>query len=951
MRKFFIIVILPVLVFGLRYRAVRHHNYQWVEVIATGEKNSTRRREIIHTLKDFHRRMQRDIVEQLSILRENGDVQWFRPLWIADVIVFEGNQSSAQILRKNFPEYEISIEVPQNALIFEKFSPMRESALVNCNFSPITKNFPPDSLVWNTRYIGIRRVWKRFGTYGDGVLVAAFDTGIDRDVRDIADAVWHNSGEGLLFDSTDADDNGYFDDVWGYNFYDTTSHPYDDKGHGTHLSGTIAGKFGTGLAPNSTIVPLKVLNHSGVGNESDVWLAIEYSVEIGALVGNFSIGWRHSSDPPPDRETWRTVMQNAIEMGFVPCVAAGNEGGSDTTVNDLRTPGDVPEVITVGAVDSALARATFSSIGPVEWDDFPYPPGLIKPDICAYGTDIVSTVLPGGYEGWDGTSMATPHITAIATLMRQINPELSSYEIRAILESTAVDLGAPGKDNFYGSGMVNIFDALMMCAEMETVVYSADVEGTLFVYPQRLRFFGSGDTIFIPQNAEYLVFLADGFYPETLEFSCESESVFFSPDAEAMREVRVGIMDFESGDVVAGEIYVGGDTISIPESFGFVSLPDRNIEVAAAAEGYTSTAETLAADEDCIFFFLHHCIDFEDSGAFEGTMDWEWGEPEFGLHRAHSGNKLWATARADTYRSSSNSWLTSDWCSVESTAAVFFWHWFDCEATNWGFWDGGNVLCDFGDGWEIVYPIGDYNCHLDDYNAVMPWEPAFSGTLTGNFWHQEKISLFGVEEPCSVRIAFHFSSDDNTTRAGWFIDDVCIAERTVREPIVRSARIASDTVVVSVYGVSAPLDDVHFLYIDETTSPMERFACDSFLGIVQGEDGDTVRFKISAVDVDGREAIYPDSFLTAVKPTTKITEFDEHKDEHRNIKILNFSDGFEIRLDCDFIEIFDVLGKRAFFKNVKNDKKIFWRPESSGIYFIKFHTSDKNFVSRVSFIR
>ncbi len=955
MRRVLLILIFPIITFGLRYKAVHHHNYQWVHSVAQNEPLTKRREIVISALKKFNRSRQSAIIDKIVLLKDNGDIRWFHPLWLADVILFDGNSSAAQILRKEFPQYKISPELPQNVLLKSRADNLHsmqqsatdaESALSDFH----SAIFPPETLVWNAGAIGILEVWKKFGTYGNGVLVSTFDTGLDRWVPDIVGAVFQNPGESDIFDSIDDDDNGYPDDIWGYNFWDTTSHPYDDKGHGTHLAGTIVGRFGTGLAPAATIVPLKVLNHSGVGVEGDVWIAIEYAVEIGALVGNFSIGWRHGADPPPDRDTWRTVLTNAIEAGFVPAIAAGNESGSDSTVDDLRTPGDVPEVITVGAVDSALNLSTFSSIGPVEWDDFPYPPGLIKPDICAFGSDVESTVMPGGYERWDGTSMATPHITAICALMRQINPELSAYDIKAILESTAVDLGTTGKDNFFGSGMVNIFDALMNCAEMETVIYSATVSGTLTVLPQNLLFFGDGDTIFIPHTADYFVFHSPGFVPETLDFDGESGFVGFAPTIAIQPHIRVGIMDFDTGEPIDGSIFTGTDTVEIHSTFTSVIMPSYDIPIVAQSQGYTTEIETLFTGDECLFFFLHRCIDFEDSATFSGTMDWEWGEPAVGPENAHSGSKLWATALADTYRSSSDSWLASNWVSVGSTAAVYFWQWFDCEATNWGFWDGGNILCDFGSGWQVIYPIGDYPCHLDDYNAIMPWEPAFSGTLTGNFWHQKKFPLFSVDEPGSVRIAFHFSSDDNTTRAGWFIDDVCIAKRTVREPIIRSVQIFADTIITAAYGVSAPIADAQFLYPDESTSPMEQFACDSFSGIVAGAPGDTVRFKISIIDGDGREALYPaDSFLIAVKPLTKISEHGIVVKPKCTIE--HAPDGFRIDANGDELTIFNISGKKLFDQKIDGEKNFLWQPKNSGVYFIKVSHSAKKIVSRVVFIK
>lgn len=949
MKKIIVFLFVPALLFGMRYYAVQRHSYSWLRDFV---KQTKERKQVIAALKRYSASNQEQIIASLNEMLKSGDVLWYRALWLADIILLDANQSAVRKLREEFTQYRFRADFSKDAILAQGFSsPAKRKSYKPSQFDfslanvPLT--IPPDTVVWNLRPFNVSSVWKKFGTYGDGVIIAIFDTGLDPWVPDIVGRVHTNLSEAQHFNGEDDDGNGYIDDIWGYNFRDTTSHPYDDKGHGTHVSGTVVGQYGTGIAPRAKIMPLKVLNSNGSGREGDVWAAIEYAVESGAQVGNFSIGWRHSEEP--DRETWRTVITNAIDAGLVCVIAAGNEAGTDTTIYDLRTPGDIPEAITVGAVDSMLARASFSSIGPVVWDDFPYPPGLTKPDVVAPGTGVISTVLPGGYESWDGTSMAAPHITAISALMKQLNPEVSHYQIKAILESTAVDLGASGKDNYYGSGFVNLTDALLSVTEMCTVAFYSDVPGTLLVLPQMLCFFGENDTIFIPSDAETLVFYSPGYVPETLLFSGESCTIHFSPDIALERTVRIGVMDFESGEPIDAKLFFETDTIAI-SGFAEVVLPSLAVPISATAEGYTITSDTITSEQECKFLFLHHCEDFEDSATFSGTVDWEWGIPSVGPASARSGDKLWATALADTYQSSSDSWLITNWFPAESSATLFLWQWFDCEATNWGFWDGGNVSADFGDGWQIIFPIGDYTCWLDDYNVIMPWEPAFSGTLVGNFWHQKQFPLSVPEALCSVRIAFHFSSDDNTTRNGWFIDDFCLAPRVVREPLVRWIHIIADTIIVAAYGVSAQIDLAQIVYQDTTTSPMEQFACDSFIGMVEGEPGDTVRFHIRISDAEGRTTIYPnDTVLTVVIPSDAI----KHQPEVLlpNCSIAKTPTGFIIKAIGEKVEVFDALGRKVFSRKITGEEKFFWHPECAGVYFVKVWRSSAAIERKLIFIK
>jgi hypothetical protein len=181
----------------------------------------------------------------------------------------------------------------------------------------------------------------------------------------------------------------------------------------------------------------------------------------------------------------RNVADQAELTGSTMCVAAGNERCDDRPPNMLASPGDVPPpwispaqpligspsgVTTVGATRFQLDAITdFSNPGPSDWSQVPpYSDwwicdpadpgvGLIKPDVCAPGENINSTLMGGGYSGnnWSGTSMATPHVAGLAALLLSKDSDLSSEDVDRILETTAIDLGRAGKDNDYGSGRIN----------------------------------------------------------------------------------------------------------------------------------------------------------------------------------------------------------------------------------------------------------------------------------------------------------------------------------------------------------------------------------------------------------------------------------------------------------------------------------------------------------------
>jgi hypothetical protein len=215
-------------------------------------------------------------------------------------------------------------------------------------------------------------------------------------------------------------------------------------------------------------------------DEVSVWSGMQYAADNGADSITMSLGWPHNQNP--DRATWRQNSENTIEAGTAMVIAAGNEGAGNEPDN-IRTPGDVPRIISVAATDCSDNIASFSSRGPVSWqgvapyDDHPYPPGLIKPDVSGPGVSTVSHNFCSGYSSKSGTSMATPHVAGAVALMMEANPGLQHDEIKQVLMDTSVDLGAPGKDNVYGQGRVDAFaavDAVFGLSFQSATVIDAD---------------------------------------------------------------------------------------------------------------------------------------------------------------------------------------------------------------------------------------------------------------------------------------------------------------------------------------------------------------------------------------------------------------------------------------------------------------------------------------------
>ncbi|MFO1533090.1 MAG: S8 family serine peptidase [Thermoplasmatota archaeon] len=222
--------------------------------------------------------------------------------------------------------------------------------------------------------------------------------------------------------------------------------PYDDNGHGTHVTGTIAATLGNadgiaGIAPGVTVAGAKVLNRQGSGTYSAVASGIAWCADQGAAVVNLSLGGADSA-------TVASAVSYATAKGALVVAAAGNSGPCTSCVG---YPAAQPEAFAVACTDAADLLCSFSSQGP-------------EVDIAAPGKDIVSTY-PAGIQPCQkrngdcfvllsGTSMSTPHVAGLAALVKSAHPAFTNADLRARLQATALDLGAPGADAQFGAGLV-----------------------------------------------------------------------------------------------------------------------------------------------------------------------------------------------------------------------------------------------------------------------------------------------------------------------------------------------------------------------------------------------------------------------------------------------------------------------------------------------------------------
>ncbi len=280
------------------------------------------------------------------------------------------------------------------------------------------------------------------------IVVAVIDTGLDIKHEAFKGQLWNNPGESG-FDKSgnkkssngiDDDGNGYVDDIHGWNFVTNHKDVQDQVGHGTHISGIIAGKAPcgkvTGVAPNVKIMTLKYYEPGQSGKEAiqKSVLALEYAIKMGANIINYSGGGSASYK----RE--KEILVKARSKGIILVAAAGNENNLADSKPYYPASYELDNILSVAAIDEMSRLASFSNYGPN------------KVDIAGPGVKIWSA-LPGNRYGFmSGTSQATAYLSGVVALVLEQNPGFNSPKevIERIQFSRKKILGLKEKIKFSG---------------------------------------------------------------------------------------------------------------------------------------------------------------------------------------------------------------------------------------------------------------------------------------------------------------------------------------------------------------------------------------------------------------------------------------------------------------------------------------------------------------------
>jgi subtilisin family serine protease len=410
----------------------------------------------------------------------------------------------------------------------------------------------------SVNYIKAKTVWSA-GYKGAGEVIAIVDTGIDATHQDL------DAGKVIAWKD----------------YVNGRTTPYDDHGHGTHCASTSAGTGEasggsyTGVAPEASLIGVKVLNSAGSGTEANVIAGIQWCVDNKATYGidvlSMSLGI--------DRDCGGTcsvcqAADNAWNAGIFMAIAAGNSGSARMSIG---CPGNAKNVMTVGAIDDSTGTvASFSSRGPTL-------DTRLDPDICAPGVSITAAKANSGnqYTTMSGTSMATPHIAgAAAVLIDAKGGSVSPNLVRGAMISTAVDKGTAGPDIDYGWGIVDVYAAYQWILSPPSVsVKAAKVSKAASV--------ASGSTTDVSVQ---LWSVGTG----------SAASVYIDDNLDSHFTLSSGSLDVSVGSLASGAIYKNTYTISAGSTTGTYNLGTASVTWTGGSTTTNNVSVQITSGGGCL---------------------------------------------------------------------------------------------------------------------------------------------------------------------------------------------------------------------------------------------------------------------------------------------------------------------------------------------------------------
>lgn len=626
--------------------------------------------------------------------------------------------------------------------------------------------------------IGAIKAWTMTSGSPD-VIVAVLDSGIDLEHPDLRASIWVNPGE--TKNDLDDDNNGYVDDIYGWDFVNHNPDPRPtESAHGTTVAGCVAAKTHNtqGIAsiaggwndnPGVRIMALQV----GEANPESAALddAILYAVDQGAVVITLSLS-------VPASQAIALAVEEARRAGVLVVCAAGN------TANNVAYPATLEGIVAVSGTTREDAHWSSSARGP-------------EVELAAPAQQILTTDLFPRYSSVNGTSFASPMVAGAAALVASYHPALPHRDdLLTALILGAQDLGPLGRDEQFGWGRLDAHGALV--ARRDELGH---IEGTVSISADRgpdplIRVTGRNldfavwaeparGTYRLPLAAnteQWVVSTAYGHLPDSTSVAVAAGKIVrrdFSLEPAPRGTVRGRLVD-ERGSPAGGTVRISPPEmhppVHTPTNFEFTLLADSVAVLTARAVLRASAPETLSVEADVVTeteLSLEPVQDFDhvDGGFIAAGGVWSHGIRRAGAPLHWSAPGIWGAPLEGGYPPLADATLDTPPIVIGSTGGrATFYHQMATEA---GF-DGGNVKLstDGGQTWTVVEPEQPYSLgSFPNGNVALSGESGWAGM---HAWRREVIDLSPWAGE-TVELRWHLGSDKSVQGEGWWIDDFSLS--------------------------------------------------------------------------------------------------------------------------------------------------------------------------------
>ncbi len=599
--------------------------------------------------------------------------------------------------------------------------------------------------------------WAAGFTGSANVCVAILDDGMQITHPDLAPNVWTNPYDPP--DGIDNDGNGFADDVHGWNFAGNTNVVFQDQdNHGTHVSGTIGARGGNGIGVaginwNVTLIPVKFIS-SGTGTTSAAIEAIDYCVDLKTRHGINLVAINASWGGGGYSAGLHEAVLRAAKAGILFIAAAGNDSANndavDTTPANLNTvfgtlsesPAGYNSVISVAAIDSAGALASFSNYG------------ASKVHIGAPGVLIYSTYPTNLIGGLSGTSMATPHVTGAVALYASTHPTATPDQIRAAILGAAIPTASL-------AGITSTGGRLNLGAIIPPSPIPAPVGAALV-----------GET--------WVNGVVDPGESVTVQLAVTNLSPLATSNLTGTLLPSTGVSSPSSAQSF-GALVGGGASASATFSFIANGTCGQNLTLNLALRDGTTNLGTVSFSLPLGVATNALTEDFESVSAPALPAGWTASVSGVGnawrtvSGTASSGQQ---SVFAPNPSAVADNLLTSPSIRIHSgSARLTFRHRFSLEAG----WDGGVLeLSIAGGSFADILTAGGtflqngYNIVLDSTTTPLTNRPAWSGTSSG--FVTTVVQLPASCRDQDVRLRWRCGSDTTVGGGGWYVDSINLVD-------------------------------------------------------------------------------------------------------------------------------------------------------------------------------